>query len=103
MINIILFHIPTVAPYNATISTQVARNYIILICAAEGGPSNTFQWVQNSDNSVVSTSSVLTLDYTNSTSYDNYTCTITNAAGFTNTTVSLDGKEIVWKKWLCYH
>ena len=93
-VTIILFHTPTVAPYNTTISTQVAGNNITFICTAEGGPGNTFQWVQNSDNSVVSNSSMLTLDHTD---YDDYTCTITNAAGSTNETITFDGKEIALK------
>ena len=89
---IIFFH--TVAPYNATITTLVNGNDVILTCTAEGGPSNTFEWTRSNNNSqVLSTSSMLTLDRTDPTNGDTYTCTILNAADNTTTMITLDGKK----------
>ena len=89
--HIIFFH--TVAPYNATITTQETGNDVIYTCTADGGPSNTFEWTQSSDNSQVSTSSMLTLDRRNLTNSDTYICTIENSAGNTSTMITLDGKK----------
>ena len=88
---IVFFHV--VAPYDAAITTQVTGNDVIYTCAAEGGPSNTVEWTRSSDNSQVSTSSMLTLNHRNPTNSDTYTCTIENAAGTISTMIILDGKK----------
>ena len=93
-VTIIVFH--TVAPYNATITTQLTGNDVISTCTAEGGPSTTFEWTQNSDNSRVSTSSMLTLNRTDPENSDTYTCTILNVAGNTSTMITLGGKKSLY-------
>ena len=81
-------------PYDVTITSQVNGNDVILTCTAEGGPSNAFEWTRSNNNSqVLSTSSMLTLDRTDPTTYDTYTCTVQNPAGSGSTMITLEGEK----------
>ena len=93
MVHVTLFSFTyAVAPYNATITTQVVGTDVTYTCTAEGGPSNSFEWTRSSDSSQVSISSMLTLDGTDPANHDTYTCTIENGAGTNSTMITLDGK-----------
>ena len=62
---------------------------VILECTApQGGPSNTFQWL-NSSGSVVSTTSTLTLTNVMAADGGTYTCMVTNDGGTNSATTSV--------------
>ena len=60
-----------------------------LICIAQGGPDNTFQWTLRGQ--VISNSSQLQLPSITGSDGGVYTCTVTNAAGSDSGTVTVTG------------
>ena len=65
-------------------------------CYADGGPGNTYEWLRLRDNSVVSSIQELILDNTDPLDGGDYQCTITNDAGNTDVTTSLNGKDYIY-------
>ena len=83
-----------VAPYNATITEAVAITMVTYTCNADGGPGNTYEWLQLRDNSVVSSMQELVLDNTDPLDGGEYQCTISNDAGNTTAMTTLNGEKL---------
>ena len=62
-----------------------------LICGAQGGPNNTFEWT-NSQGQVISNSTQLEFPSITGSDGGLYTCTVTNAAGSDNVNTTITGK-----------
>ena len=93
------FYSSTVSPYNATITEVVVINMVTYTCYADGGPGNTYEWLQLRDNSVVSSMQELILDSTDPSDGGDYQCTITNNAGDTTIMTTINGKYTIYV-WL---
>ena len=68
-------------------------------CYADGGPDNTYEWLQLRDNSVVSSVQELILDNTDPLDGGDYQCTITNNAGNTTDMTTLNGEDMFVCNW----
>ncbi|XP_065904155.1 cell adhesion molecule DSCAML1-like isoform X2 [Dysidea avara] len=85
----------TVSPYNATITEVVVINMVTYTCYADGGPGNTYEWLQLRDNSVVSSMQELILDSTDPSDGGDYQCTITNNAGDTTIMTTINVAAVI--------
>ena len=59
---------------------------LVLNCQSEGGPQLQYSWIF-SDSEIANTST-LTIDNVNASNGGNYTCNVTNNAGFESNTIT---------------
>ena len=80
----------SVAPYNVTIMGNTSyrqQEQLVLNCISEGGPQLYFSWTFMG--SEIANTSTLTIDNVNSSHGGEYTCNVTNDAGFENITTTV--------------
>ena len=84
--------------------TAIIGSSLTLSCTSQGSPPDTFTWRKNNDPTVLQSTSITALNYTNTsavfhadysidsvTTSDNgtYTCTVTNPIGSDSTTITV--------------
>ena len=87
-----------VAPYNVVIisdNTYDNGDQLELNCSSEGGPDLVYSWSRVNDFSSDTVTNTSTLNVSNLVTVDggDYTCTVTNDAGTSSTTVTVYGKS----------
>ena len=87
----------TVAPYDVVImgdNTYDNGDQLELNCSSEGGPDLVYSWSRVNDFSIdtVTNTSILTISDLTTVDGGDYTCTVTNDAGSSNTTVTVYSK-----------
>ena len=79
-----------VAPYNVNVTGNSMYPHgvqLVLNCQSEGGPQLQYSWIF-SDSEIANTST-LTIDIVNASNGGNYTCNVTNNAGFESNTITV--------------
>ena len=80
----------SVAPYNVTImgdTTYSQGNQLLLNCLSEGGPELEYVWLFSG--SVIANTNSLMIDNVNTSHGGEYTCNVTNDAGYDSDTVTV--------------
>ena len=86
----------TVAPYNVVIMGDSLYNQgeqLQLSCSSEGGPTLKYSWIFLGDIITNANMNTLTIDNVIATHAGNYTCNVTNDAGYHNNTITVYGKS----------
>ena len=79
-----------VAPYNVNImgvTMYPQEEQLVLSCSSEGGPQLEYKWTFSG--SEISTNQTLTIDNVNPSNGGNYTCNVTNDAGYDSDTITV--------------
>ena len=82
-----------VAPYNVSITGSIVYSQggqLVLNCRSDGGPQLDYFW-QFSSNQIANTST-LTIDNVTASNGGDYTCNVTNDAGYDNNTITVYSK-----------
>jgi len=95
----------TVAPYDVVITgddTYDIGDQLELNCSSEGGPDLEYSWSRTSDFSNDTTINANTITISNVDIVDggDYTCTVTNGAGTSNDTITVNGESFTIKLML---
>ena len=80
----------SVAPYNVDImgdTTYSQGNQLLLNCSSEGGPQLEYTWLFSG--SVIANTNTLTITNVNTSHGGEYTCNVTNDAGYDSDTVTV--------------
>jgi len=98
MTDLELFSLYTVAPYYVNImgdNTYENGDLIELNCSSEGGPDLEYSWSRTNMFSATTTTNTSTLTISNLATVDggDYTCTVTNDAGTSSSTITVNGEE----------
>ena len=95
---------PVIDTLSSTTVTVAIGSSLTLSCISRGSPPDTFGWRKDNDPTVLQSTSITTMDYTNTNavfranySIDNvttsdsgtYICTVTNPIGCNNTTITV--------------
>ena len=95
---------PVIDTLSPSIVTVILGSPLTLSCTSRGSPPDTFTWRKNNDPTVLQSTSITAVDYTNTNavfranySIDNvttsdsgtYICTVTNPIGCNNTTITV--------------
>ena len=88
---------PSVAPYNVVImgdNTYDNGDQLELNCSSEGGPDLVYSWSRTNAFSANTTTNTSTLTISDLATVDggDYTCTVTNDAGTSNRTITVNGE-----------
>ena len=84
-----------VAPYNVTIMGETLHSQgeqLQLSCLSGGGPVLEYSWLFSGDTIPNANTSTLTIDNVNTTHAGDYTCNVTNNAGYQSNTVTVYSK-----------
>ena len=89
-----------VAPYNVVImgdNTYDIGDQLELNCSSEGGPDLEYSWSRTNSFLATTTTNTSTLTISDLATVDggNYTCAVTNDAGTSNYTISVNGESFV--------
>ena len=79
-----------VAPYNVNImgvTMYPQEEQLMLSCSSEGGPELEYRWTFSG--SEISTNQTLTIDNVNASNGGDYTCNVTNDAGYDSDTITV--------------
>jgi len=82
-----------VAPYNVVTTGNnmyPQEEQLMLTCSSEGGPQLEYSWLF--EGSVIATSSILMIENVNATHGGEYTCNVTNRAGYNSSTITVYSK-----------
>ena len=76
---------------------------LVLNCLSEGGPQLEYSWIFE-DNEIANTST-LTIDNVNPSNGGNYTCNVTNDAGYDSDTIAVYSEfiKITLSVYVCAH
>ena len=95
---------PVIDTLSPSIVTVILGSPLTLSCTSRGSPPDTFTWRKNNNPTVLQSTSITAVDYTNTnavfranysidnvTTSDNgtYTCTVTNPIGSDSTTITV--------------
>ena len=86
----------SVAPYEVEVvgdTLYYQEDQLTLNCTSEGSPQLEYSWVFLGD--IISNSSILIIDDVSTSDGGDYTCNVTNDAGYGNITVTVYSKSIV--------
>ena len=78
-----MFFLLLVAPYNVSITGYSVYSHgeqLMLKCRSEGGPQLNYTWIFLGKE--IASTPTLTIDSVNASNGGNYTCNVTNSAGF---------------------
>ena len=85
-----IFFLPLVAPHNVSITgnnTYPQGDQLMLNCHSEGGPQLQYTWIFLGKE--IANTQILTIDEVNASSAGNYTCNVTNIAGYKSYTIAV--------------
>ena len=85
---VFFFHL--VAPYNvSTMGTNIylQGEQLMLYCLSEGGPELEYSWVFEGNN--IANAPSLTINNVNASNEGDYTCNVTNDAGYESDTITI--------------
>ena len=90
----------SVAPYNVTImgdNTYSQGEQLQLSCSSEGGPELEYTWLFSGDMIDNANTSMITITNLTTSNGGDYTCNVSNDAGFDSDTVTVYSKFFVCK------
>ena len=90
VLNIILCF--SVAPYSVVIMGNTSYSQgeqLQLRCSSEGGPQLEYTWIFSDSLITIATSNILTIDNVTTSNGGDYTCNVTNNAGYDTSTVTV--------------
>ena len=91
-------------PSSSTVTVTIGSS-LTLSCTSQGSPPDTFTWRKDNDPTVLQSTSITAVDYTNTSAVfranysinsvtmsdsGTYTCTVTNPIGSDGTTITID-------------
>ena len=79
-----------VAPYNVNITGDTMysqKEQLVLSCLSEGGPELEYSWII--EDNVIATIPTLTIDNVTASNGGEYTCNVTNDAGYDSDTITV--------------
>ena len=97
-------------PSSSTVTVTIGSP-LSLSCTSRGSPPDTFTWMKDGDQTVLQSTSITAVDYTNAnavfhancsidwfTASDSgtYTCAVTNPIGSDSATITVIGKLLIW-------
>ena len=94
----------TVAPYNVVIMGDNLYNQgeqLQLNCLSEGGPILEYSWLFSGDIIPNANMNTLTIDNVNTTHAGDYSCNVTNNAGFQSSTITVYSKSLMNVPVIC--
>ena len=93
-----------VAPYNVDAvgnDMYPQGEQLMLNCLSEGGPELEYRWTFLGNET--STDQTLTIDNVNPSNGGDYTCTVTNDAGYDSDTITVYSEFVCMNFWVCTH
>ena len=94
----------TVAPYNVVIMGDNLYNrgeHLQLNCSSDGGPVLEYSWLFSGDIIPNANMNTLTIDNVNTTHAGDYSCNVTNNAGFQSSTITVYSKLLLNVPVIC--
>ena len=81
------------APFNVNVTgtnTYPQGDQLMLNCLSEGGPELEYSWIFEGNE--IANTSILTINNVSTSNGGNYTCNVTNDAGYENDTITVYSK-----------
>ena len=94
----------SVAPYDVVVMGENLYNrgeQLQLNCSSEGGPVLEYIWLFSGNTIPNANTSTLTINNVNTTNAGDYTCNVTNNAGYQNDTITVYSKSLYHTVCVC--